>query len=65
VFREPAPVVVNREEQHHNGELYPTTTEDSPPSATSIRGVLSKTRVYGHGHWMNTHSLVSFNGLQA
>ncbi|CEL06399.1 hypothetical protein ASPCAL07504 [Aspergillus calidoustus] len=58
VFREPASVVVNREEQHHNGELYSTTTEDSPPSATSIRGVLSKTRVYGHGHWMNTHSLM-------
>ncbi|KAJ0422930.1 hypothetical protein BJY00DRAFT_62308 [Aspergillus carlsbadensis] len=58
VLREPAPVVANREEQRNNhGELYPTTAEDPPPR-TSIRGVLSKTRVYGHGHWMNTFSLM-------
>lgn len=36
-------------------EAYPTST----PTPRRIQGTISKTRVYGHGHWMNAFSLVS------
>ncbi|KAL5050604.1 hypothetical protein BDW71DRAFT_103576 [Aspergillus fruticulosus] len=34
------------------------TQEDPPGSSGGIQGTMSKTRVFGHGHWMNTFSLM-------
>ncbi|KAL2808455.1 hypothetical protein BJX63DRAFT_35259 [Aspergillus granulosus] len=50
-------VAVSREQQNRHEYPNSTATEDSAPP-TSFCGVVSKTRVFGHGHWMNTHSLV-------
>lgn len=36
-------------------EAHPTNT----PTPRQIQGTISKTRVYGHGHWMNSLLLVS------
>lgn len=33
--------------------------DSTPAPASLIRGTLSKTRIYGHGHWMNTVATVS------
>ncbi|KAL2793773.1 fungal-specific transcription factor domain-containing protein [Aspergillus keveii] len=55
--RPPPSVVVNREEQNRNEESHSTTAENPTPPI-GIRGALFKSRVYGHGHWMNTHSLM-------
>ncbi|CBF85626.1 uncharacterized protein ANIA_11793 [Aspergillus nidulans FGSC A4] len=38
------------------------TGEDMPASSGGIHGAMSKTRVFGHGHWMNTFSL-AFSSL--
>ncbi|KAL2845039.1 hypothetical protein BJY01DRAFT_183957 [Aspergillus pseudoustus] len=56
LFREPL-VPVHRETQHPPEKSHSTLAEVPTPS-TGIRGVVSKTRVYGHGHWMNTYSLM-------
>ncbi|KAL4967487.1 putative C6 transcription factor [Aspergillus stella-maris] len=37
-------------------ELASTATH--PPKRTRMEGIVSKTRVFGNGHWMNTFSLV-------
>ncbi|KAL4739873.1 fungal-specific transcription factor domain-containing protein [Aspergillus similis] len=46
---------------HHNSEERDSqsrvTGEDVPAGSGGIHGAISKTRVYGHGHWMNTFSL--------
>ncbi|KAL6234542.1 hypothetical protein BDW75DRAFT_231100 [Aspergillus navahoensis] len=34
------------------------TREDPSASSGGIQGTISKTRVFGHGHWMNTFSLM-------
>ncbi|KZF22464.1 hypothetical protein L228DRAFT_239426 [Xylona heveae TC161] len=39
----------------------PKSSSNSPRASTlsgPIQGTVSKTRVFGHGHWMNTYSLV-------
>ena len=48
-----------------NGSILPRSGEDPPRAspcssapAGPIRGTVSKTRVFGHGHWMNTVSMV-------
>ncbi|KAL4908865.1 hypothetical protein BDW74DRAFT_174093 [Aspergillus multicolor] len=45
-----------------NGSLRAADIEATPgstiPSSSGIRGAISKTRVFGSGHWMNTFSLM-------
>ncbi|KAL3458097.1 hypothetical protein BJX64DRAFT_235336 [Aspergillus heterothallicus] len=49
-------IPVGRQERNVVGDVHPTALEHPPPSG--IRGVVSKTRVFGHGHWMNTNTLM-------
>lgn len=37
------------------------TSPRNPTTSKRIRGTISKTRVFGHGHWMNTVTMVGFS----
>lgn len=53
-----------QEERTHSTLEQPLPNDTSPhPSTTSgrIQGTVSKTRVFGNGHWMSTFSLVGFH----
>ncbi|KAL4935130.1 hypothetical protein BDV06DRAFT_135823 [Aspergillus oleicola] len=41
-----------------------TPGSSPPPKRMRMEGTISKTRVFGNGHWMNTFSLVNISDLQ-
>lgn len=60
-----SPVIAFEETQQTDGQTLPTSDEHLPRAsprvsapAGPIRGTVSKTRIFGHGHWMNTMSMV-------
>ncbi|KAL4817414.1 fungal-specific transcription factor domain-containing protein [Aspergillus spinulosporus] len=60
----PRRLTLNRDSprNHHNSEEHDgqsrVTGGDVLAGSGGIHGAMSKTRVFGHGHWMNTFSLV-------
>lgn len=51
--------VASGSRQREDAALFPgDVSPHTPAPAGPIRGTLSKTRVFGHGHWMNTMPMV-------
>lgn len=53
-----ASVTPGSRQQEDPGLLPGNVSPHMPAPTGPIRGTLSKTRVFGHGHWMNTMQLV-------